>query len=184
MGLASITKAKVLPGIANHSVVLTSVAIPATQPILIQRSFWLFCEADWEALKQRWGGSIGRIVTGDPSTTVEQVTRLVLTEARARIPWKIATVTKTSHPWINDRCKHAIERKCSASGSDAFVAANDFCSKVLLESTRSTQLACEANCRTFCEDPGSGGRSTGCCPIVHPKLHRYPLSETAAARGF
>ena len=52
---------------------------------------------------------------------------------RELVPTKTISNTSSSHPWLNDRCRSAIDKKLDALGTDQEVIARDHCSQVLLE---------------------------------------------------
>ena len=49
------------------------------------------------------------------------------------VPSKQICALKSSHPWLNDRCRNALARKRAASGTDAFLDARDECSRTLAD---------------------------------------------------
>ena len=49
------------------------------------------------------------------------------------IPRKNIETKKSSHPWLNDRCKSAIDRKNAAEGTIRFKTENAMCADVLNE---------------------------------------------------
>ena len=56
----------------------------------------------------------------------------VRTSYRTCIDQVLEACAISSHPWLNDRCRHAIDAKIAARGGPDEVTARDRCSEVLL----------------------------------------------------
>ena len=49
------------------------------------------------------------------------------------IPRKQIQCTRSSHPWLNSRCREAVTHKNNSEGSDNFLSASSQCTQVLFE---------------------------------------------------
>ena len=52
---------------------------------------------------------------------------------RKYIPYKAVHNYKKSHPWLNDRCEKAIEKKNACEGQESFSDAQQECSHVMAD---------------------------------------------------
>ena len=57
----------------------------------------------------------------------------VLDAAKLFIPYESKEIQKSSHPWLNDRCKDLALAKQAAFGTSIFAEKKDACSKGLFE---------------------------------------------------
>ena len=122
----------VLPKVADHSMLLVTLEIPHPSARFITRQVWDFKKADWDGLKTsirniEWHA----LLNGGADEAARTMTETLLSNARRFIPQRQLREEKSSHPWINDRCREAISVKNQADGSDKFKAACESCTVIL-----------------------------------------------------
>ena len=133
--LGSAVTTKVAVGISDHKVVLGSVDVGVSRQEAASREVFLFGQAPWPAIRKRlqehkWEDEFADLNADDTAKVFEETILKILREL---VPTKIISNTASSHPWLNERCRNAIDRKLDAFGTDQEVSARDHCSKVLLE---------------------------------------------------
>ena len=99
------------------------------------REVFLFGRAPWPAIRKRlqehkWEDEFADLNADDTAKVFEETILKILREL---VPTKIISDAASSHPWLNERCRNAIDRKLDAFGTDQEVSARDHCSKFLLE---------------------------------------------------
>jgi len=127
-------KASVLSYIADHKAVRIDVPIPVIKEVFTERTVWNLKTANWEGLKsdlQNVDWSILQRGTGEDALIVfmEILWNLLL----KHITQKVITCKKSSHPWLNERCRASICKKNAAEGTEAFKDVQAECTKILLE---------------------------------------------------
>ena len=65
------------------------------------------------------------------NSTVERLTQYILSVSKQHIPFGVVEFNKGAHAWLNKKCRAAIEDKCKAAGTPAFLAKASKCSEVL-----------------------------------------------------
>ena len=125
---------KFTPGInsEDHECVLATVklSVPTAEPV--QRKVHEFKNADWTALMEKLG-SINWAEFFDTLGADEAAQRfiaLVLDAVEACVPSRWITEKIYAHPWLNEACREALERKHASVGSPEFPAARDACTSV------------------------------------------------------
>lgn len=124
--------AVVQPSICDHAVVTASFKFNVPLIKHVQRTLWDFKRSNWSKLRSalsdmKWSD----VITGNPDSAAKAFADIILSTASANIPRRIATVAKSSHPWINEKCIEAISKKCQAHGTDTFQEASIRCSQTL-----------------------------------------------------
>ena len=134
--LPSGVRCEVVPGIHenDHDGVLTSVKVEIAPSQPIERTVFDFRKADWVGLRSRlleidWRECLAK--SGDDAAS-EMVQRL-LDEVAFAIPSKVIMDKVWAHPWLNDACRRALQRKRDAFGTPSFEIRRDECSQAYLD---------------------------------------------------
>ncbi len=134
--LGSDVKASPVPGISDHSAVLGSLAALVEEEAATTREVFEFDKAPWKKIAERlsdkddWDRSFAGLSVDEMALRFEDKITAVL---RQFVPTKSITTTPKAHPWMNDRCRFAIDEKISAKGTPEEIPARDKCSKILTE---------------------------------------------------
>ena len=97
-------------------------------------SFWQFNKADWKGLNSFFSATDWRtMICDDVDTATTKTTDFISSTARRFIPVSTRTVYKSTHPWINKRCKEVVEEKRRAEGLPIYGDKLKVCSEVILE---------------------------------------------------
>ena len=133
--LGSIIRAEVRVGIADHCLVLVNVAVPVPSSVAIERWCFHYKRANWPALFEDLESTdwIGTLSTMLPDNAAMCITSSIMASARRHIPYALLNVQKTSHPWINGRCRELLRTKHAAIGSESFKEKQQACSAGLLK---------------------------------------------------
>ncbi len=134
--LASGIRCHVVPGIHedDHDGVLTTVklSIPSSEPV--RRQVYVFNKADWSELKRlllnkNWKETLAL----EPDAAAATMVDTILAFVRQCIPTKYITDKVWAHPWLNNACKGALQRKRAAFGTADFPRVRDECSRTFLD---------------------------------------------------
>ena len=125
----------VVPGISDHCITLCSINLEVPTVHQVPRQCFLYRQARWPALVQalsciEWHSVLP---LDDPSKAVAVFTDIVLTHAKAHIPFKELKLQKSTHPWLNDRRMRLVAEKVAAFGTPDFQAKQKLCSEGLLK---------------------------------------------------
>ena len=114
--------ADVLETISDHASVLVRVDIPMPGVDVLERVVWDFAHADWESLLASFENLVWDDVLryNDPSVAVDVFSSTILDFSRRHIPRKTISERKGSHPWLDEACLRAIQRKHECSGLASF----------------------------------------------------------------
>ena len=127
---------KVTPGIhdRDHRGVMAKVRmdIPAAEPV--QRRVFNFKKANWNQLKgsllaRDWRG----ILAGSADDAAADITQVILDTVAEHIPIHKITDKVYAHPWLDDTCRLALQRRNDAEGTPNYNKARDECSQTFLE---------------------------------------------------
>ena len=109
---------RVLPEISDHRVVCidVEVSVPSFDPI--PRIVWDFSKADWNNLQRgiehfQWKDLFNE---NDPDESVRAFCAQLEALVDASIPRKTLAEQHSAHPWLDEECFHAIEKKNLATG--------------------------------------------------------------------
>ena len=128
-------RCKVVPGIHgnDHDGVLTTVQleVPAAHPV--ERTVYDFKHADWPLLKKllletNWRTTLAHNGNEAAKSMVEKI----LVAVTAAIPRRVILEKVFAHPWLDDACRIALDRKRSAFGTPLFALRRDECSRAFL----------------------------------------------------
>ena len=134
--LGSEVKAKPIPGVSDHSAVLGSLEATVDEEAPRTREVFDFGKAPWQRIAERfrdkdsWDRTLADMSVDDMALRFEDTVSKVLNEL---VPKKHITATPKAHPWLNDRCRQAIDEKQSAVGTPQELPARDRCSQILTE---------------------------------------------------
>ena len=138
---ASGVRCRVVPGLHDddHDGVLATfrVSIPAGQPVC--REVFDFKHARWNLLKNSlasvdWRSEFAEL-SGDDLAS--HFTRMLMDHVLDYIPSKSIVDKSFVHPWLDDKCREAIQKKHAARGTDDYPARRDECSQTFLAAQRS-----------------------------------------------
>ena len=127
---------KVLPGVKadDHDGVLTTVnvSVPSSSPV--RRQVYDFKHANWDRLKSRlsqvqWGVALAERSVDDAAAWL---TSTILEIVNACVPSKWIIDKSYAHPWMNDECREALQRKQDARNTPLYPSERDACSAVFL----------------------------------------------------
>ena len=117
------TTAAIMPYVADHKGVWIKLPFPEVLETSFDREVWHLASADWKRLKQvlldiDWLPFNDGTAEDALAFFLEILWYLLV----KHVPRRKIRVTKSSHPWLNDRSKDAIRRKNLAEGSESFEA--------------------------------------------------------------
>ena len=134
---ASGIQCKILLGVRadDHDAVLTAVNVfvPSCNPV--RRQVYDFKRAKWDRLKSslskvQWGVSLAEKSADDAAAWL---TSTILEIVDACVPSKWILDKPYAHPWINDQCREALQRKQDARNTPLYALERDVCSSVFLK---------------------------------------------------
>ena len=133
--LAGELKCTVKDGVSDHNAVLGQVTFGVPQVHTAERELFDYKNAPWTDIKAdlaayNWDTELSALCVDDAAAHVSKVIMDVL---RKNVRHKKSTVYISTHPWLNDRCRAAIEAKTAAKGTVNEHQARDECSQVLCE---------------------------------------------------
>ena len=125
---------KVLPRIADHELVLTTLALSAPKSNMLPREVWQFATADWEGLSAALcAHDWSRLSQVSACEGASILTETILSMASNYIPKRFLQERKSTHPWLNDRAMRAVAAKQAARGTDRELEEQANCSACILE---------------------------------------------------
>ena len=132
--LASGVRTEVRAGIADHSLILATIASTVPSSVAIERWCFQYKFADWAALFEDldaidWSHNLAPLHSDQAAL---YLTNAVLENAKLHIPYSRMRSQKCSHPWINGRCRELLLAKHAAAGSDLYHGAQQACSSGLV----------------------------------------------------
>jgi len=127
-------KASVSPRITDHRIIEAKFPLPMPQEIRIPRHVWKFKQASWhniicELTNFDWN----RLHHGSVNQATEFFMECLWIMCRKYIPYQQIDEVKRSHPWLNDKCAHAIAKKNACTDTTAYEAAAKECTTVISE---------------------------------------------------
>ena len=125
---------KVLSQVEDHNQVLTTVALGVPVEVKEARECWLYSKADWAGFRQELAGTNWDFLDNlDANAAQRSLTDHLLTTARKYVPVEKRLLTKSSHPWLNERCLELVQEKRNAEGTPEYGEKTWLCSEGLLE---------------------------------------------------
>ena len=134
--LGAEVKARVIPGVSDHSAVIGCLKAMVDEDEPKTRVVYDFAKAPWDRIRDKlrsktsWDSEFEGLNADKMAAKLERKITAVLDEL---VPTKTITESPSTHPWINDRCRKAIDEKMSAVGTPGEIAARDACSRIILE---------------------------------------------------
>ena len=119
--------------ISDHASVLVRVEVPTPCVDVLGRTIWDFKHADWKGLLASFGGMVWDEVLSreDPNGSVDIFASTILEVAQRHIPRKNISERKGKHPWLDEKCLRAIQRKATSSSTPAFEEAARACTEAI-----------------------------------------------------
>ena len=128
------TKVEVSGVLADHNAVLASIPMQISELNVQRRRGWNFAKANWPALKRALRDIDWSFVHTDAlDQATEKFSLKLLIAAQQYIPLRVFTENKSQHPWLNTRCREAIDAKHAAEGTEFFEQFRDVCSATINE---------------------------------------------------
>ena len=130
-------KATVVNKIADHCGISLSVPLPIPIVKKIPRQVWHLRNAKWDHLKCELRAIDWQILSqGDVDSATELFVQILLGLCKTYIPYGEIMEKKASHPWLDDVCIAAIQRKNQAEGTSTYESAAESCTRIIAESHR------------------------------------------------
>jgi len=128
------TKVRVGSYVADHKYLIATVPMPEVTTLSIKRERFNLLRADWSGLKTAlanvdWSPMQRDTADAAASFFMEMLWMNLCTY----IPYKQIEIRKKSHPWLNSKCKAAIQAKNVAENTDSFIEARKRCAQVLAQ---------------------------------------------------
>lgn len=131
--MVSNVQCSVIPGVADHNMVLTEVDFGIQVGTERAREVWDFNQANWIGLNTRLATiDWSCLETMHPDDGAEHFTNTVIREAKCFIPVRTKVERTNTHPWINERCLALVAAKHAAMGTPQLATATAECSDGLL----------------------------------------------------
>ena len=123
--MANMTVSQVQAPIAGHNVVKIIVEVETLVAAPIDRWAWDWKMTNWSGLQTEIANfhCDTIIESEDADTMVEQFSSKIIETVKKHIPFRRATFTARSHPWITTSVLEAVQHKCEAFGTSNFPAA-------------------------------------------------------------
>ena len=133
--LAGDLKCAVKPGVSDHEAVLGTISFGMPLEHTVEREFFDYQHAPWQAINEDlssrdWDSELAEHGVDEAASLFA---RVIMDTLRKHVRHKRSKVRVSTHPWLNDRCREAIDKKIAARGSDMEIPARDECSRVLSE---------------------------------------------------
>ena len=128
--LSGAVSASVVPAIADRKGVLVSINLPTLKLHVIERTVWVYKNANWEGLTNSLKEfDFADILAKDIDSAVESFVEVVLSKANQFIPTPALREVKGIHPWLTDKCRAAIVFKHSREGTSDYKDASELCTQ-------------------------------------------------------
>ena len=125
---------EILHAISDHNMILASFDVGIPETLAVTRKVWDYREADWSSIKSDLARSdwsfIDQATVDDAERFLHNSLFIIL---RRHIPERLLVERKSKHPWINERCLHAIQNRNATAGTPEAAAASIACSRLLFE---------------------------------------------------
>ncbi len=133
--LGTEVQTKVMKSISDHEAVLGTLEFSAPESASTTRRVYDFGKVSWAALAAKfcdidWDSKFSGLPT---DTVAKAFTETIVKVLDETVPVKEIVTRSSVHPWLNDRCRHAIDARIEAQGTDQEIPARDECSRILLE---------------------------------------------------
>ena len=133
--LSSDLKCKVEPGVSDHHAVVGVVRFGLPHEHAIERELFDYKSAPWKIInadlaERDWDLELIEL---NADSAAEYVTAILKDTICRHVRHKTVRQRVSTHPWLNDRCREAIDARISAKGTTAELTTRDECSRVLGE---------------------------------------------------
>ena len=133
--IAGDLKCAVKSGVSDHEAVVGSVSFGLPLEHTVERELFDYKSAPWQAIntdlrERNWDSELSNLGTDDAAS---HVTRAIMDTLRKHVRHKKSKVRVSTHPWLNDRCREAIDKRIAARGTASETVARDECAQVLHE---------------------------------------------------
>ena len=122
----------VLPYIADHKIVMSYLPLPEVLETNVPRDVWVFAKADWSSLSEALGKyNWANLEEGSAEDALAYFLEILWLHLVKFIPRKSIVTRKSTHPWLNEKCKEAVLRKNRAEGTGNFGTECENCNRIL-----------------------------------------------------
>ena len=122
----------VLPYIADHKMVMSYLPLPEVLETNVPRDVWVFAKADWSSLSEALGKyNWANLEEGSAEDALAYFLEILWLHLVKFIPRKSIVTRKSTHPWLNEKCKEAVLRKNRAEGTGNFGTECENCNRIL-----------------------------------------------------
>ena len=126
--------ATTLAYIADHKGVRLNLPIAEVKEVAVKRTVWMIKDADWPALEKELNEiDWAPLKKGTAEDAVMYFMDILWTLLVKHIPRKQIQCKRSSHPWLNSRCRTAIIHKNNSESKANFQEMHDQCDLVLRE---------------------------------------------------
>ena len=126
-------KAKVIPGISDHEIVICTVKLSMPETETVTRTVWQYRDGDWDRLRDTLVDTEWSFIgSTDTSDAARRITDIILEQAHECIPERRLDERKVSHPWLTAKAVVAVRTKHVARGSLDEKESNEECSRIML----------------------------------------------------
>jgi len=127
-------KTTVVHYIADHKGILTKLPGPEVLERSVEREVWILKKARWNELQEDLSQYDWRVLNeGSSENGLQRFLEVLWLLLVKHIPRRKIRTYKSTHPWLNERCKAAIRKKNEADGTERFEEEQKRCTKVLNE---------------------------------------------------
>jgi len=125
---------KVMPYIADHRGVMVKLPTPEVLERSVAREVWILKKANWRDLEDDLGKYNWQGLSEDSAeSALEHFLEVLWLHLVKHIPRTQVTNKKSTHPWLNEKCRAAIRQKNAAEGTERFKEASKQCTNILNE---------------------------------------------------
>ena len=133
--LAGDLKCTVCPGVSDHDAVLGRISFGVPTESVVERELFDYERAPWQNIMEDfesrgWDAEFDGLSV---DAVAERLTAIIMETLRRHVRCKKAKVRISSHPWLNDRCRAAIDARIAAKGTCDERIRRDECSRILSE---------------------------------------------------
>ena len=126
---------KVVRNVSDHEAVLGTLNFEIDEVFASERKVYDFKKASWSELTQYFRDIdwTAAFADGNADNSAQRLLDTITEGIDRFIPSRMISKTISTHPWINDRCRRAIDSRLGAAGTVFEISKRDECSRVLVE---------------------------------------------------